>query len=174
MAGGGFLKGLAYREVPRYLTRMQAIKDVLPGALLMDTGGAALLGALSDSRVRAAAGGAGAVILNIGNQHTFAAIVREKRVLGLFEHHTAAVSAEKIVNYMSRLLDCTLTSRDVQEDTGHGCIVPDERVKPALVAVTGPRRAIVSHMDYYFAAPFGNMMLMGCFCLVSAVKERLC
>jgi uncharacterized protein (DUF1786 family) len=174
MAGGGCLKDLAYREVPNYLTRMQAVKDVLPEALLMDTGGAALLGALSDSRVRTAADGPGVVILNIGNQHTFAAIVRGKRILGLFEHHTAAVSREKVVDYLERLQGGTLTNCDILEEKGHGCIVPDGRVKPALVAVTGPRRSMVSGMDYYFAAPYGNMMLTGCFGLLAAATLTTC
>jgi hypothetical protein len=40
------------------------------------------------------------------------------------------------------------------------------------VAVTGPRRSLVEGLGYYPAAPYGNMMLAGCFGLVAALKAK--
>jgi uncharacterized protein (DUF1786 family) len=172
MASGGKLNDLAYKDVPAALTRMQSVKETVPKALLMDTCGAAVLGALCDPRVKAAAHSSGVVIINIGNQHTFAAIVQGERILGLFEHHTNAVTQQKLVSYLERLLAGTLTNKEVFDDNGHGCVPPQEKIKPALTTVTGPRRSLLWGNDYYLAAPQGNMMLMGCFGLAAALKEQ--
>jgi len=39
---GGHISSLAYREIPAYFTRMKAVRADVPGALLMDTGPAAI------------------------------------------------------------------------------------------------------------------------------------
>ncbi|MCL4462437.1 MAG: DUF1786 domain-containing protein [Firmicutes bacterium] len=170
MSDGGKLPALAYRTVPAVFTRMQAIKQDVPDALLMDTCGAALLGSLSDSVVKEAAQKGIVAVLNLGNQHSFAALVHQDHVLGLFEHHTAKMTAEKSREYLERLCGATLTNQEVQDDGGHGCIPPVKPVRAELIVVTGPRRALLSAGDYYFAAPQGNMMLMGCFGLIAAAQ----
>jgi uncharacterized protein (DUF1786 family) len=171
MDSGGKLSELAYRDVPGVFSRMLAVKRDAPDALLMDTCGAALLGALTDQHVKTAAESGIVAVINLGNQHSFAALVKQDRVLGLFEHHTGMMTEEKAICYLRKLCDGTLTSREVQDDGGHGCIPPEEPVKPDLVVVTGPRRALLSSSGYYLAAPQGNMMLMGCFGLVDAAKS---
>ncbi|MBT9168889.1 MAG: hypothetical protein DDT19_02239 [Syntrophomonadaceae bacterium] len=171
MSDGGKLSDLAYQTVPSMFTRMQAIKLDLPDALLMDTCGAALLGALTDRVVRDAAEKSTVAVLNLGNQHSFAALVHQEHVLGLFEHHTALMTAEKVRRYLERLCGATLTNQEVQDDGGHGCIPPEKPVRAGLIVVTGPRRALLSAGDYYFAAPQGNMMLMGCFGLIAAADS---
>jgi uncharacterized protein (DUF1786 family) len=168
MEEGGSLDKLAYSTVPPFYTRMQAVQRTLPGALVMDTCGAALLGALCDERVRNAAEDSAVAVVNIGNQHTFAAIVRGRQVTGLFEHHTGRMTAEKIVDYTDRLINGTLTNREIIDDGGHGCFPPQKAVRVSLVAVTGPRRMLLSGSQWYFASPLGNMMLMGCFGLIAA------
>jgi uncharacterized protein (DUF1786 family) len=172
MAAGGRLQDLAYGEVPAHFNRMRAAAGTVPGALLMDTCGAALLGALCDGRVSGAAGGGGAVVVNIGNQHTFAALVREERVLGLFEHHTALMTEPAIRECLEALLSGTLRGSEVKDSGGHGAIAPVKPVKPELLAVTGPRRDLLAGSGYYFPAPGGNMMLMGCFGLVAAARNK--
>ena len=59
---------------------------------------------------------------------------------------------------------------EVWEDGGHGSLVLERGDNPFLVA-TGPRRSLLisSQLNTCFAAPFGNMMLAGCFGLVKAV-----
>ncbi len=170
MAAGGRLSDLAYTAVPPHFTRMQAVQDTLPGALLMDTCGAALLGALYDRRVREAAAGGGVAVVNVGNQHTFAALVRGEQVFGLFEHHTGMMTGPAIAGYLAELMNGTIDGGAVKENGGHGAVSPDRAFQPELVAVTGPRRDMLEGYSYYFPAPGGNMMLMGCFGLVAAAK----
>ncbi|MDW7650781.1 MAG: DUF1786 domain-containing protein [Bacillota bacterium] len=168
MAAGGRLKDLAYKNPPEYLTRMRAVQDEFPDTLLMDTCGAALLGALTDPLVSETAERAPVAIINLGNQHTFAAIVQKDRILGLFEHHTGVMSAEKVNRYLKKLCSAELTNKEIQDDLGHGSVPPASPLEPSLTVATGPRRAMLSPDEYYFAAPQGNMMLMGCFGLVAA------
>jgi uncharacterized protein (DUF1786 family) len=172
MASGGNLSDLAYSKVPDYFTRMQAVQKEAPGALLMDTCGAALIGALTDERVKRAAKEAPVAVVNLGNQHTFAALVQRDRVLGIFEHHTGKMTGSKAQNFLQQFFDGTLTNEAVQNDGGHGCIPPAMPVTPELVVVTGPRRGLLPAQGYYFAAPQGNMMLMGSFGLVAAMLNK--
>ena len=174
MLSGGDLQALIYRDVPDYFTRMKAAQDIVPGALLMDTCGAALLGALTDETVANAAKKSAVAVINMGNQHTFAAIVKNNKVLGLFEHHTGALSAIKAKIYLERLLQGTLTDIEIRQDGGHGSIAPRKPVAVSLTAVTGPRRGMLSGSGYCFAAPQGNMMLMGCYGLVAARRLSGC
>ena len=72
-----------------------------------------------------------------------------------------------------RLVSGELKSTEVWGEGGHGSLVLDKGQKP-FVAVTGPRRELLrrSQLNPYFAAPFGSMMLVGCFGLAlgAAIK----
>ncbi|MBE3573353.1 MAG: DUF1786 domain-containing protein [Moorella humiferrea] len=171
VADGGKLTDLLYRRPPQYLTRMRAVQEQAPEAWLMDTGAAALWGALGDERV-AAHSGEGLIVLNCGNQHTIGVLLQEGRVWGLFEHHTSVLSGHKLAAFVAKLRAGELTQEEVFNDGGHGCYIhPDYRPGKGFrfVAVTGPQRRLTIHQDYYWAAPFGDMMLSGCFGLIAAV-----
>jgi len=163
-------------DIPARLTRMQAVADSfdhdLP-LLVMDTGPAAVIGALEDERVR---GADSALVVNIGNFHTLAFHMVAGRVAGLFEHHTGMLSREKLEDYLRRLGEGTLRNEDVFADSGHGAmLVPGPRPAPELVAVTGPRRGLLygSALRPYFAAPHGDMMVAGCFGLLRATAATM-
>lgn len=170
---GGDIRRLVYREPPAYMTRLQAIRRTVPGALVADTGAAAIWGALCDPRVEEQRA-AGLVVVNCGNQHTVGWLLRGYHVQGLFEHHTSRMTPEKLADYVRRLREGRLTQEEVFDDGGHGC-----HVRPGFcagegyqfVVVTGPRRALASP-DWYLAAPYGNMMLAGCYGLLRAVVEQ--
>ncbi len=175
LASGGMLPDLLYREAPAELTRMRAVQEVLPGAFVMDTGAAAILGALCDP-VAAAELERGLVVVNVGNGHTLAALVRGRRVTALFEHHTSALTGERLAHYVSRLRDGSLTHEEVFGSGGHGCTLPDhphDGGEYRTVVVTGPNRGLARGLGYHEAAPYGDMMLSGCFGLVEAVKLNL-
>jgi uncharacterized protein (DUF1786 family) len=170
---GGDLTGLIYSEVPSYLTRMKAVREDVSGAWLMDTGAAAIWGALQDDRV-AFHQGEGLIVVNVGNQHTVGVLLRDSRIWGLFEHHTALMSTEKLGDHVDRLRQGTLPNDEVFGDNGHGAFVhPDRAGTFSYVCVTGPQRAMAAPLDYYMAVPHGDMMLSGCFGLVAAAKARL-
>lgn len=171
----GTLAALVYRaaEVPGHFTRMQAVVRSLDGEtplILMDTGAAAVLGASLD--------GEGAchrerLAVNLGNSHTLAFHLDGLKVLGMFEHHTSGLSLARLETLLERLVSGGLTNAEVWDEGGHGSLVISAGGNPFLLA-TGPRRALISpsRMKPCFAAPFGNMMLAGCFGLARAAALR--
>jgi len=167
---GGDLLDLIYDEVPSYLTRMRAVQEDAPGALMMDTSAAAIWGALQDPKV-AAHEEEGLIALNVGNVHTVGVLLQDERIWGLFEHHTVLMSTEKLADYVARLRRGALSNDEVFADKGHGAFVhPDCPETSQFVAVTGPNRALAAPLGYYMAIPHGDMMLSGCFGLVAATK----
>jgi uncharacterized protein (DUF1786 family) len=176
---GGNLLRLIYEEVPPYLTRMKAVQEDAPGAFMMDTGSAAIWGALQDPQV-AAHREEGLVVVNVGNQHTVAVLLQGVRICGLFEHHTVLMSTEKLADHVDRLVSGQLLNDEVFADNGHGAVVHPDHCRTTVaqgafqfVAVTGPRRAMAAPLDYYMAVPHGDMMLSGCFGLVAATRALL-
>jgi len=166
LAGGHGLAGFAFSRtvIPAAMTRLQAVAATAPAdlpLLLMDTAPAAVLGALEDARVREASG---PIVANVGNFHCLAFHLAEGQVAGLFEHHTGELSSIGLAAYINQLGDGSITNEAVFADKGHGALVfkPDAPA-PDLLAVTGPRRALLidSGMPTYLAAPHGDMMLTG-------------
>lgn len=178
---GGQLIDLVYRRPPEYYTRMLAVQRDAPGAILMDTGPAALWGILEDPRARAHQD-EGFILVNLGNQHTLGVLLRGERILGLFEHHTVLMDWDKLQQLIHQLRAGVLTNDIVYEDNGHGAYVhPDHELEDGfnVVAVTGPQRQLVDpathagRLSYFLAAPYGDMMLTGCFGLVAGARRLL-
>jgi uncharacterized protein (DUF1786 family) len=156
------------------MTRMRAVRDAVPGAWVMDTGAAAVLGALGDPAVGEAAAGEGAILVNVGNMHTFACLVKGRRLYGLFEHHTGGITTEIIGSLVDRLRAGTIDTAGFRRDfDGHGAALdPAYRDEGPFrfVAVTGPNRRLARPLGYHEAAPFGDMMLAGAYGLVEGVR----
>jgi uncharacterized protein (DUF1786 family) len=160
------LAGFAFRReaVPPAMTRLQAVANTAPSdlpLLLMDTAPAAIVGALEDERVRAAGA---PIIANVGNFHCLAFHLADGQVAGLFEHHTGELSAPRLAGYVEKLADGTISNEAVFADMGHGALVfHRDAPRPDLLAVTGPRRALMvdSGLQPYLAVPHGDMMLAG-------------
>ncbi len=175
---GGPLTALAYTKVPAHLTRMQAVQHDVPGAILMDTGSAAIWGALCDEKV-AAHRKEGLIVVNVGNQHTIGVLVQGERVWGLFEHHTVLMNTEKLSRCVEALRQGTLSNEEIFADHGHGAIVHSDyphqlesaKRRFRFVAVTGPNRRLAEGLHYYMAVPHGDMMLSGSFGLVAAARR---
>ncbi len=169
---GGDILNMVYRHPPEYMTRMRAIKERVPGAVLMDTGSAAVLGILGDPRIARAVDTEGAILVNIGNMHTFGVALRGRRIYGLFEHHTGGITPDVLSHLVERLQDGTLTNEEVHEYGGHGAAF-DPDYKQAgpfnFVAITGPNRGIARGLNYYEAVPHGDMMLSGPYGLVEGM-----
>ena len=166
---GGEFKRFAYlNHVPEHLSRMRSVMRILNNGsnnvLIMDTGPAAVCGALVDVTDFPV------VVVNVGNGHTLAAVVSQNKILALFEHHTRQVDVVKLDDYIRRLCDGKLTFNEVFDDGGHGCHIEQAvgSMNINSVIVTGPNRQIMegSGLDVFFAAPHGDMMLTGCFGLI--------
>ncbi|HET7093679.1 MAG TPA: DUF1786 family protein, partial [Thermomicrobiales bacterium] len=173
IADGGELPRMISQTPPAGMTRMAAVRAAIPGVWVMDTGAAAVLGALADPIVAKAARDEGAILVNVGNMHTFATLVRGARLFGLFEHHTGGMTPALIGELVERLRAGILdTERFRDEFDGHGAALdPAYRdIGPfRFVAVTGPNRRLARPLGYHEAAPHGDMMLAGSWGLVAGV-----
>lgn len=178
------LAAFAYRaeNVPPIMTRLQAVvdsaKDVGAPLIVMDTAPAAVLGSTYDPRVSR---DGRALVANVGNFHTLAFRLGEEGVEGVFEHHTGLIDLPKLEDLLIRLAEGSLTREQVFDDHGHGALVYDRTLmrigeNGLETVVTGPRRSLVKDAQKirpYFAVPFGDMMLAGCFGLLSAAAGLL-
>jgi len=166
-------------DIPPIMTRLQAVADSagdLPCPLIvMDTAPAAVLGASFDSTV---ANRKQKIVTNIGNFHTLAFRMGENGIEGVFEHHTGEIDLQKLESLLRALADSSLKHEDVFDDMGHGALMYSEDKfdfgEDFDVVVTGPRRSMYAEepsLRPYFAAPFGDMMIAGCFGLLAATAE---
>ncbi|MBV6451427.1 MAG: hypothetical protein MHPDNHAH_02165 [Anaerolineales bacterium] len=137
------------------------------------------------------------IVCNVGNFHTLAFRLGEKGIEGVFEHHTGEIDLLKLEALIRKLADGTLKHQDVFDDMGHGALMYTDEVfefgrDDFDVVVTGPRRSMFGAIDNgqqtvdhrplsivhgqlrpYFATPFGDMMIAGCFGLLAATGEIL-
>lgn len=175
------LSAFAFRagDVPSIMTRLQAVVDSARGVdlplMVMDTAPAAVLGASLDPRVSARDQ---VLVANVGNFHCLTFRLGADRIEGVFEHHTGEVTLQRLDLLIGALADATLTHDDVFNDKGHGALMysDDSMTLPADdwgVAVTGPRRNMMRHSCHrpYFAVPFGDMMIAGCFGMLRALPD---
>jgi len=181
-------------HVPLEMSRLRSVVSSASGLdcplVVMDTAPAAVLGATFDPTV---AQMDRALIVNIGNFHALAFRLAQGAVEGLFEHHTGEIDATTLAGLLRALAAGSLRHEDVFEHMGHGALIyPSEPLELGVgdfdVVVTGPRRGMLSPsksppgmmsapsrsaLRPYFAVPFGDMMLSGCFGLLAAVAEVL-
>ena len=182
------LSAFAYlsNDIPKIMTRLQSVADSADGLpcplVVMDTAPAAILGANLDPIV---AKRPRKLIVNVGNFHTLAFRLGDG-IEGVFEHHTGEIDLPKLEKYIHALADGSLKHQDIFDDMGHGALVygnnPFEFGKDEFdIVVTGPRRSLFGRggsrpaptLLPYFATPFGDMMIAGCFGLLAATAEIL-
>jgi uncharacterized protein (DUF1786 family) len=167
------LNGFAFLRdaVPPSMTRLYAVATTVPAdlpLLLMDTAPAAVLGAFEDPRVSESPN---PLVANVGNFHSLAFHFVDGQVVGLFEHHTGELTPARLAGYVEQLGAGSITNEAVFADKGHGALVFDRAAPPPdLLAVTGPRRAVLvdSGVRPHLAVPHGDMMLTGNFGLLRA------
>lgn len=161
-------------ELPDHLTRLQAVEDTAAfdgDVLLMDTAPAAVLGALLDPQVAAHSR---LIVSNVGNFHTLAFRLGPGGVEGVFEHHTGEITREQLDGFIDKLANGTLEHREVFDTMGHGALLFDRSpLLDPFVAIVGPRRSLMRQSRHrpYFAVPFGDMMIAGCFGLLRAFAD---
>jgi uncharacterized protein (DUF1786 family) len=184
------LSAFAYlsNDIPGIMTRLQSVADSAGGLscplVVMDTAPAAVLGAGFDPIVTTRKQ---KIICNVGNFHTLAFRLGEKGIEGVFEHHTGEIDLPKLESLLKRLADSSLKHEDVFNDMGHGALMYSQEMfefgtDDFDVVVTGPRRSMFNRQPIvenrkslhpYFAVPFGDMMIAGCFGLLAATAEIL-
>lgn len=145
--------------------------------VVMDTAPAAVLGATFDRKV---AERERVLIANVGNFHTLAFRLGPGGIEGVFEHHTGLLDMCKLEDLLIALAEGSLTHEHIFGDHGHGALIYESLPLDLGqgdygVVVTGPRRnmLLASRLRPYFAVPFGDMMIAGCFGLLAAVADVL-
>jgi len=182
--------GYPAAEIPPAMSRLQAVAasagNVDCPLVVMDSAPAAILGALFDP---AAGSRKQKLIANIGNFHTLAFRLGDSGerpgtdIEGVFEHHTGEINLPKLEALLIALADGSLSHEAVFNDMGHGALMyaskPMKLGKDSFdVVVTGPRRSMMrvnptQALRPYFAVPFGDMMIAGCFGLLAATADVL-
>jgi uncharacterized protein (DUF1786 family) len=135
--------------------------------LVMDTAFSAILGCLEETS-------GPSLVVNVGNGHTIAALLIEKRVEGLYEHHTHELTPEKMEHDLRLFVRGELEGTRVFEENGHGAVTLTPLPGVFPVIVTGPNRDLFKKTSFKFidAAPGGNTMMTGPMGLVRAAQYR--
>ncbi len=135
--------------------------------LVMDTAFSAILGCLEETNNPS-------LIVNVGNGHTVAALLIEKRVEGLYEHHTHELTSEKMERDLRLFVRGELDGKKVFNENGHGVVTLTPLPGVFPVIVTGPNRDLFrkTSFKFVFAAPGGNTMMTGPMGLVRAAQFR--
>lgn len=163
-----------YADPPAPCTRLAALNRATGGGPVADTGAAAALGALSVPEVALRSDREGVLVVNAGNSHTVAFLVFQRRVLGVYEHHTDLVTTRDLLRDLDEFRRGWLPDEQVRAAGGHGCIMLDlpaeaEGFRPAFIL--GPRRQLLAGHGV-FIAPHGDMMLAGCHGLLHGLATR--
>jgi len=158
--------------IPDYYLRMKSAvkavrRDSAAPVLLMDTAFSAILGCLEEA-------GGHSLIVNVGNGHTIAALLIEKKIEGLYEHHTHELTPEKMEHDLRLFVLGELDGKKVFEENGHGAITLKPLPGVFSLFVTGPHRDLFrkTKFKFIYAAPGGNTMMTGPMGLVRAAQYK--
>jgi len=159
-------------EIPEYYLRMRSAvravrRNTTAPVLVMDTAFSAILGCVDEVP-------GCLLIVNAGNGHTIAAVVKDRKIEGLYEHHTHELTPERLENDLRRFVRGELSNREVFEANGHGVITLKPIREEVTVIVTGPNRDLFKRtsLKFNYAAPGGNTMMTGPIGLVKAAQLR--
>jgi len=159
-------------SIPPYFLRMRsaikAVKRTLSvPVLVMDTSFSAILGCIDEVNTPS-------LVVNVGNGHTIAALLIEKRIEGLYEHHTHELTSKKLEHDLKLFVRGELSSSKVFEESGHGAVTLSPFHGDVSVLVTGPNRDLFKGTSFKFvyAAPGGNTMMTGPMGLIRAAQYR--
>ncbi len=159
-------------SIPHHYLRMRsAVKAIRrtfsSPVLVMDTAFSAILGCMEEADRTS-------LIVNAGNGHTIAALLINRRIEGIYEHHTHRLTPEKLENHLRRFLRGELTREEVFGEDGHGVITLTPYFGEIPLWVTGPNRDLfkATNLPYKYAAPGGNTMMSGPMGLVKAARYK--
>lgn len=164
-------------DLPEYYTRMQAVRRTLKNEgietlpLIMDTKFASIAGMCFDDVAKKLNS---FIVIDIGNGHTTAASIENRKIQGVFEHHTSNLTGESLERYIKRLASGEITNEEVYNDNGHGAHVLNPISEIEKVIVSGPKRELIekTNLDWHHAAPGGDVMMTGTVGLIKTILER--
>jgi uncharacterized protein (DUF1786 family) len=159
-------------SIPDYYLRMRSAVAAVKRTssvpvLVMDTCFSAILGCLDEVT-------GPSLIVNVGNGHTIAALLLERKIEALYEHHTHELTPKKLESDLRLLIQGELSGKKVFEENGHGAITLKPFHEEVSVVVTGPNRDLFKEtlFKFIYGAPGGNTMMTGPMGLVRAAQFR--
>lgn len=162
-----------YEQPPAECTRLLALQKKTGGPVA-DTGTCALLGALCVPEVMKRSWREGITIINVGNSHTVAALVYQGQVRGIYEHHTGMRTLQEYLADLEQFRRSWLPCEEVLAHGGHGTAFGpycEEAGGYEPTYILGPKREFLQGQGQ-FLAPYGDMMLAGCFGLLWGWAHR--
>jgi uncharacterized protein (DUF1786 family) len=157
-------------SIPGYYLRMRsAVKAVRRTSstpvLVIDTSFSAILGCVDEVT-------GPSLIVNVGNGHTIAALLIDRKIEGLYEHHTHELTPKRLEHDLRLFVRGELSNKEVFEGNGHGVITLRPYKGEVSVFVTGPNRDLFKDTSFKFiyAAPGGNTMMTGPMGLIKAAQ----
>lgn len=164
-------------NIPEPLLRMKSVAGELMKSFkgkvyATDTVIAATIGASQDSQVKEKKE---ILTVDIGNGHTFAALIIEGMILGYFETHTKNLTPQKLERFINLLNEGTISHEQIIKEGGHGAYVSDNYQKSVeSIVVTGPRREIIkrTNLSVILGNPLDDNMMTGCAGLEYLVKSK--
>jgi len=161
-------------NVPDHYTRMKAVLKTLKGykPTIMDSKFASLSGATCDEFVKDLES---YIVMDIGNGHTLAASFENGKIIGVFEHHTRSLTTKKLQDLIQKLINGTITHKEVHDDGGHGAWTNGPITGFECVVATGPQRGILKNtgLNVHNAAPAGDVMMTGPVGLIKAIMANI-
>ncbi|MCR5563375.1 MAG: DUF1786 domain-containing protein [Desulfovibrio sp.] len=156
-----------YTQAPDNLTRLRALQQSTGGPVA-DTAIAALLGLLGAPEILERSFRQGITLINAGNSHIVAALVYRGEMRAFYEHHTVMRTKEDLEKDLHEFRLGWLPAELVQASGGHGTAYAPPCAdaggyEPTFII--GPQRDRFHGLGS-FVAPFGDMLLAGCFGLL--------
>jgi len=162
-----------YDIIPKYFTRMHGVLKTLKGykPTIMDSKFASICGATYDPFVKKLNS---YIAIDIGNGHTLAAALENGKIIGVFEHHTNSLDPEKMEKLIGKLINGTITHKEIHDDGGHGAWTQAPINNYKYTVATGPQRRILekTHLNVHYAAPAGDVMMTGPVGLIKAIMSK--
>jgi uncharacterized protein (DUF1786 family) len=166
-------------EVPETLNRLRSIAQSANNALpaseiyVMDSGMAAMIGALSDSQVL---GKDPVMVLDIATSHTLGAVFSGEELAAFFEYHTRDITLPCLETLLPDLAEGKVEHKKILEQGGHGAYTRKSvgYANVEIILATGPRRSLLkgTTLPVVFGAPGGDNMMTGTLGLLEAIGRR--
>lgn len=156
-----------YETAPDDMSRLKSLQ-ANTGGPVADTVTASILGALCDDIFFERCCRQGVTLIKAGNMHTFAALVYQAKVYGLYEHHTQKRGLKLLLDDLSEFRKRWLPTEKAHASGGQGTAFGKEIPEAGDWEPTyllGPKRGLLRDHGQCIA-PHGDMPHAGCFGLI--------
>lgn len=169
-------------EIPQELPRLRSVAQSALKVLthlnrsdifVMDSSPAVILGVASYKT-------GFELVVNVGNGHTLAVILKNKTIESIYEIHTGGINLENFAENIRRLAKGDLSHEEALKSGGHGVYIRNETMMNTSdinslfpMTVIGPNRDKIKSLDVKYVNPGGSMMMAGPIGLLRAYYHKI-